>query len=107
MKDEIIAGSVTKKVIKQLQSQINNSEDKQTVVRKRNQTQSTNIEDPMIPASTPTNNPSKKKKNKKGNKNNNKNGDNNQLTMDQITANFQQLFQMIGAIQNSIVKNNA
>lgn len=109
VKNEIVAGSVTKKVIKQLQSQIANANNKQTSTRDRSQNNSNkNVnDDPMIPASTPSNNPTKKKKKKNGDKNNKKNNNNNQLTMDQIAANFQQLFEMFGALQNTILNNNA
>lgn len=109
VKSEIITGSVTKKVIKQLQSQIANVENKQSSIRKRDQNKSNNshTDDPMIPASTPSNNPTKKKKNKSDDKNNKKSNNNNQLTIEQIAANFQQLFEMFGALQNTILKNNA
>lgn len=109
VKNEILTGSVTKKVIKQLQSQVASVDVKQTPVRNRNQKQPNNkrADDPMIPASTPSNNPNKNKKNKNRDKNNKINSNIKQLTMEQINTNFQQLFEMMSAIQNSIAKNNA
>lgn len=109
VKNEIVAGSVTKKVIKQLQSNIASANNKQSSTRNRNQNNSNkNLnDDPMIPASTPSNNPTKKKKQKNGDKNNKKINNNNQITMDQIAANFRQLFEMFGALQKTISKNNA